>query len=125
MEIMLVVLIIGLLAGIVSINIRGIAPKSKEKTVLAQISNFETVVDTFYLDNDRLPKNLGELVSDPGGLPEWKAYLRRLPVDPWGNPYQYKSPGEHNDDFDVFSMGPDGQAGTDDDIGNWAKDEKR
>lgn len=123
-EIMLVVLIIGLLASIVGINIRGFAPKSKEKTVMAQISNLETVIDTFYLDNDRLPRNLEELVTDPGGLPNWKPYMRRLPKDPWGRPYQYKCPGTHNEDFDVFSMGPDGEPGTEDDLGNWAKDEE-
>ena len=122
-EIMLVVVIIGLLASIVGINIRGLAPKSKEKTVRAQISNFETVVDVFSMENDRLPRSLDELVNDPGGLPDWKAYMRRMPKDPWGNSYQYKSPGAHNDDFDIFSMGPDAQPGTDDDIGNWAEDE--
>jgi general secretion pathway protein G len=61
------------------------------------------------------------LVTAPSGLQSWRGpYLQRgVPKDPWGNPYEYRQPGQHNPSgFDLFSLGPDGREGNDD-IGNW------
>jgi len=77
------------------------------------------------LDNFRYPttsEGLNALVSNPGSAKNWNQYLANKPKDPWGNEYQYLSPGQKNKDFDVWSNGADGAAGgTDDnaDIGNW------
>ena len=76
------------------------------------------------IDSSAWQQGLQALVSRPTSGPaatNWKAYLDKLPTDPWGKPYQYRSPGEKNE-FDIFSFGKDGQAGGEGenaDIGNW------
>jgi general secretion pathway protein G len=80
----------------------------------------------YKLDNNRYPtteQGLDALVNKPTAAPEPRSYreggyIKRLPQDPWGNPYQMLSPGQFGK-IDIFSMGLDGEAGTDDDIGNW------
>lgn len=70
-------------------------------------------------------QGLDALVKKPSDGPQPRSYSTLLKsanalIDPWGNSYQYRRPGKHNQDtYDVFSMGPDGQDGTEDDIGNW------
>ena len=86
----------------------------------------------YKLDNTRYPttdQGLNALITKPDSEPAPRnykegGYIKRLPSDPWQGEYQLLSPGEHGT-IDVFSMGPDGQAGTDDDIGNWNLDKKR
>jgi general secretion pathway protein G len=69
------------------------------------------------------PRGLEALVNYPSSDPQptlWRRLLQKLPPDPWGHPYLYRMPGVHNpNSFDVYSMGPDGKADTNDDIGNW------
>jgi general secretion pathway protein G len=70
-------------------------------------------------------QGLQALVTRPDTDPkpsEWHQYMPSIPVDPWHHPYLYENPGKHNPNtYDLYSAGPDGKAGTDDDIGNWAQ----
>jgi general secretion pathway protein G len=137
-EIMAVVIIIGLLTGIVGTAIFSRVDQGKVTTAKAQISNLESVLELYRMDNGRFPtteQGLEALVREPAGEPAPRnyppgGYLRggQLPIDPWGEPYHYESPGQHNQhSFDLWSHGSDGSAGgegTDSDIGNWADREQ-
>lgn len=84
----------------------------------------KSALDELKVDTGSYPKGcngLLELVQQPAGATNWRGpYLDKLPVDPWGHKYIYEYPGKHNTNgFDLFSTGPDGKPGTDDDIGNW------
>jgi general secretion pathway protein G len=130
-EIMVVVVIIGLLAAIVAPNLIGNIDKAAVNRSKQDIRNIETALNLYRLDNFRYPttdQGLEALVTNPGETvaPNWKTggYLRRVPVDPWNNPYRYSSPGQRGE-FDIFSYGADGQEGgegVDADIGNWDLD---
>ena len=93
----------------------------------ADISVLEQAIETYRLDNLAFPDDLQALVAAPAGLarPERYregGYVRRLPEDPWGQPYQYRRPSRHGGQFDVFSLGADGREGgegNDADLGNW------
>ena len=124
LELILVITILGILAVLIVPNFVGVGERARHKTVVASIKELENNIARFEADVGRLPESLQELVEKPDDWPEeqtWHPYLRhgKLPVDPWGSPYQYVKPGEHNEDYDLFSPGPDRQPGTDDDIGNW------
>jgi general secretion pathway protein G len=133
-EIMAVVLIIGLLVTIVGVNIFAQVDKARVSTARTQIKQLEGVLEVYRLDNARYPtteQGLDALVHKPTGEPQPRnyppeGYLQggKVPVDPWGNAYQYASPGQHNPySFDLWSLGADGQAGgqgVNADIGNWA-----
>ena len=84
---------------------------------------FKSAIDQFEQDNGNYPKSLQDLVQQPADAKNWRGpYFTptNLPTDPWGNPYIYEYPGKHNKNgYDLFSTGPDGKTGTDDDIGNW------
>ncbi|HUZ06735.1 MAG TPA: type II secretion system major pseudopilin GspG [Candidatus Paceibacterota bacterium] len=89
-------------------------------------AGIKTALDYFKADTGHYPKGtngLLELVQQHSGTTNWHGpYLEKLPVDPWGHKYIYENPGKHNtNSYDLFSAGPDGRAGTDDDIGNWMK----
>lgn len=127
-EIMVVVVIIGLLAAIVAPNFFGQVDTATRNKAIADIRGLETSLNLYRLDNFRYPttaEGLEALVSNPGGAvtDTWKQYLPRVPSDPWNVPYQYRSPGQQSGgDFDVFTLGRDGQEGGDGpdaDIGNW------
>lgn len=126
LELLVVMVIIGLLAGYVGPKFFSQIGKSEVKTAQAQIVSLEKALDQFRLDVGRYPtteEGLGALNSAPAGLNKWDGpYLRKgVPLDPWEHAYQYRSPGEHGD-FDLFSLGKDGQPGGSDeaaDIVNW------
>ncbi|WP_227816835.1 type II secretion system major pseudopilin GspG [Nitrogeniibacter aestuarii] len=126
LELLVVMVIIGLLAGYVGPKFFSQIGKSEVKTAQAQIVSLEKALDQFRLDVGRYPtteEGLGALNSAPAGLNKWDGpYLRKgVPLDPWEHAYQYRSPGEHGD-FDLFSFGKDGQPGGSDeaaDIVNW------
>ncbi len=136
-EIMAVVLIIGLLSTIVGVAIFQQVDKGRITATRAQISNLEGVLELYRMDNARFPSNeqgLEALARPPAIPPEPRnypagGYLRggRLPTDPWGELYQYESPGQHNThSYDLWSFGADGQPGGeggDADIGNWPPEE--
>lgn len=128
-EIMVVVVIMGILAALVVPKMMG---RTDDARILAAKQDIATIMQglkLYRLDNQRYPttgQGLQALISMPTSSPipaNWKSggYLDRLSKDPWGNTYQYQSPGSHGE-IDVFSMGADGQAGgtgIDADIGSW------
>lgn len=129
-EVMVVVVIIGLLATVVMINVMPSQDRAMAEKARADISVLEQAIETYRLENLAYPPQqdgLQALVRAPAGLarPEryrQGGYIRRLPEDPWGNAYQYRHPGSHGGAFDVFSYGSDGNEGGDGDaadIGNW------
>jgi len=98
--------------------------RAKVAAARVSIAQIEVAVDTFEVDCGRYPtteEGLGALLRPPAGLAEWKGpYLKRMPTDPWGNPYVYLRPGRHNPNgYDVHSRGSDGRDGGGDDITNW------
>ena len=132
LEVMVVIVILGILASLVVPNLMGNKEKADQQKAVSDIVALENALDMYKLDNSRYPtteQGLEALVSKPQGEPEPRnyksdGYIKRLPQDPWGGAYQLMSPGEHGK-IDVFSMGLDGEAGTDDDIGNWNMDKKK
>ncbi len=126
-ELMVVIVIIGLLATVVAINVLPSQDRAMVGKARADISVLEQAIETYRLDNLTFPDDLQALVAPPAGLarPEryrQGGYVRRLPEDPWGNPYQYRRPSTHGGQFDVFSLGADGREGgegNDADLGNW------
>ena len=131
LEIMVVIVILGILASLVVPNLMGNKEQADRQKAVSDIVALENALDMYKLDNSRYPtteQGLEALVTKPQGEPEPRnyksdGYIKRLPQDPWGNAYQLMSPGEHGK-IDVFSMGLDGEAGNDDDVGNWNMDQK-
>lgn len=125
-EIMVVLLIIGLMAAVVAPQILGNQEEAQLKKAAVDIQQLEGALEMYKLRNNRFPtteQGLQALVSMPTidpvprNYPE-QGFIKRLPEDPWGNEYQLISPGE-TAAVDIYSLGPDGLAGTEDDIGNW------
>jgi general secretion pathway protein G len=120
-EIMVVVIILGLLAGLVLPRIMGSEEEAKIKTTGVQIKNLENALDSFKLDNGFYPttdQGLEALIKKPetGRIPnKWKegGYLKpaRIPKDPWGGDYHYFSPGSEGREYEIISYGPDGEPG--------------
>jgi len=112
LELLVVLVIIGLLAGFVAPHFFGQIGKSEQKVVVAQIDAFEKALDQFRLDVGRYPtteEGLAALVTRPGDEPRWQGpYLRRgVPLDPWGRAYVYRSPSASGVPFELFSAGKD------------------
>jgi general secretion pathway protein G len=126
LELLVVMVIIGLLAGYVGPKYFSQIGKSEIKATRAQIDGLGKAIDQFRLDVGRYPsteEGLASLITRPSNLNKWDGpYLsKNVPVDPWGNPYVYKSPGDHGD-YDLISYGKDGRPGGDGeaaDITNW------
>jgi general secretion pathway protein G len=115
LELLVVVAIIGLLVGYVAPRYFGQVDKSEVTTARAQIDALEKALDQYRLDTGRYPGTelgLNALVERPPNEPRWNGpYLRKaVPLDPWGRPYLYRSPGERGE-FDLVSYGKDGQPG--------------
>ncbi len=123
-ELMLVLVILGTLAAIVLPKFGNVSGKGKIAAAKTQIAAFKSACNMFEVEHGSYPKTLDDLVVQPSGMTEWHPYLESptVPLDPWGHPYSYVCPGRHNPyGFDVWSMGPDEQDGTDDDITNWGQ----
>ena len=126
LELLVVMLIIGLLAGYVAPKYFAQVGKSEIKIARAQIDAFDKALDQYRLDTAHYPsteQGLNALVTKPANEPKWAGpYLKKaVPPDPWGNAYVYKIPGDHGE-FDLLSYGKDGQlGGTGEaaDITNW------
>jgi general secretion pathway protein G len=126
LELLVVMVIIGLLAGFVAPRFFSQIGKSEVKTARAQIDALEKALDQYRIDTQHYPSSeqgLAALAQAPQGETKWQGpYLRKaVPNDPWGNAYQYRYPGEHGE-YDIFSLGNDGKpggAGEAEDIGNW------
>ncbi len=127
-ELMVVIVIIGLLAAIVTYNVLPLGDKGKIVKAKADISTIEGALDLYKLQNDSYPSTtdgLQALVSAPADADASKyqrgGYIKKLPLDPWGKPYLYASPGAHGE-ADVWTLGADkkeGGEGVNADIGSW------
>lgn len=131
-EIMVVVVILGILAAIVVPRLLNEPEKARRISAATQIRSIEEALGMFKLENGFYPsteQGLQALVEKPsvGRIPaHYKegGYIRKIPLDPWGQKYLYLSPGVHGD-FDLFSYGPDGESGgegEDADVANWNLD---
>lgn len=129
-EVMVVVVILGILAAMVVPKVMSRPDEARVVAARQDIASLMQALKLYRLDNRQYPtseQGLRALVEKPQQAPlpdNWKAggYVERLPMDPWGRPYQYLNPGLRGD-IDVFSFGADGVAGgegNDADIGNWS-----
>ena len=122
-EIMVVVIIIGILGALIIPQFMSTTQDAKISAAKSQVAELESALERFNLHMDRYPsteEGLQVLLTAPtGDEQKWRGpYIKKLPLDPWSNPFQYSYPGTHNaSSFDVWSKGPDGQ-GTGE-IGNW------
>ncbi len=126
MEMLIVLSIIALLMGMVIMSVSNFSGGAESTKVKADILAFKEMLAAYQLEAGSLPtteQGLSVLWAKPTVEPipaHWHAVLDQETKDPWNHSYQYRNPGKHNPDkYDVFSMGPDGQPDTDDDIGNW------
>lgn len=126
LELLVVMVIIGLLAGYVAPQYFGVVTKSEVKVTRNQIDAFEKALTAYRLDVGSFPaseQGLTALVKAPAGVKRWAGpYLsKEVPLDPWGNAYVYRFPGQHGP-YDILSYGHDGRPGgqgNDADIGSW------
>jgi general secretion pathway protein G len=129
LEIMVVIVILGVLASLTIPSLMGNKERADRQKAVSDIVTLENALDMYKLDNGRYPtseQGIRALISQPQLAPlprnyRSDGYVRRLPQDPWGNDYRIVSPGQHGV-IDVFSVGPDGESGNIDDIGNWNLD---
>lgn len=129
LELMVVIVILGLLASVVVPNLLGNKEKADQQKAVTDVVALENALDMYKLDNGVYPttdQGLDALVKKPSSDPMPRnyrdgGYIKRLPNDPWGRPYQYLNPGQHGT-IDIFTLGADGQeggTGANSDIGNW------
>jgi len=120
-ELLCVIAIITILAAVVVPKMVGRTEQARQAAVRADFSSMKTALDAFEVDNGHYPRNLQDLLQQPRDAKFWHGpYLDKMPIDPWGNAYIYTYPGKHiPNGYDLMSLGPDGKANTDDDIGNW------
>jgi general secretion pathway protein G len=131
-ELLIVVIILGVLAGLVGPRLFGRVGQSRQAAARVQIELLGAALDQFKLDVGRYPSSqegLQALQQSPGNAPGWEGpYLKKeVPKDPWGSPYQYRSPGEHGE-YDLTSLGSDGAAGGDGeatDVTSWGEGKTR
>ena len=127
-EMLVVIMIIGLIASLVAVNVIRQGESAKRTAARAQIGSFMNALGIYKLDTGVYPpttQGLQALRVKPGDLPNWAGpYLPKdVPADPWGRPYEYKYPGDHGEDPDVISLGADGVPGGDGnnaDIVSWS-----
>lgn len=110
-ELLIVIVIIGLLASLVAPAMFSKVSSSQKKTAAAQMQMFETALDTYRLDNGDYPDSLEELRKSDKSTWDGPYLPKELPLDPWGNPYAYKKPGEDGNAYYMASYGKDGQPG--------------
>ena len=125
-ELLLVMVILSVLAAVVVPKFTKRSEQARITAARTDIANLEVALDAFEIDTGRYPDSqvgLEALVEQPEVVNDWRGpYIKRgVPNDPWGNPYVYKYPGQHNTaGYDLHSCGPDGQNGSGDDIDNWS-----
>ena len=126
-ELLVVLLILGLLAGLVGPRVLKYLGGAKSDTAQLQIEEFGASLDLFHLEVGRYPiseEGLQALGEEPAGVNNWNGpYVKKtdIPLDPWGQPYHYASPGQHSD-YDLYSLGRDnaeGGEGEDEDVVSW------
>ncbi len=122
-ELLAVIMLLGIIAGIVVPKVFGQAEKGKWQASKTKVSSVSAKIESYALDVGRPPEQLQDMISKPGNADNWAGpYARDSDLkDGWGRVFEYKMPGEHGD-FDVISLGADGQPGGEKwarDIGNW------
>jgi general secretion pathway protein G len=119
-ELLLVMVILAILAAIVVPKFTGRTEQARVTAAKADISSMKVALGAFETDTGRFPttdEGLNALITPPPGIQGWtRPYLDKVPNDPWGHAYIYRSPGSNNKDFDLFSAGPDGREGSADDV---------
>lgn len=127
-ELMMVVIIIGILAAMVLPKFTGSVDKARKKIAVAGITSISTALEKYEMENGMFPtteQGLKALIEKPTSSPvprDWTTpYLNKEALDPWGQSYQYRCPGQENRDFDIWSIGPDAKDATEDDITSWKK----
>ena len=127
-EILVVLVILGLLIGLVGPRVLRYIDTAKSDTARFQIEAISAAFDFYRLDVGRYPtqaEGVAALVERPEGAARWSGpFLKgsEVPLDPWNRPYVYRVPGDHGGDYDLFSLGADGEEGGEDedaDVGNW------
>jgi general secretion pathway protein G len=128
-EIMVVVIIIGLLAAVIVPQVIDKVDQARITKARSDIQGLETALQMYRLDNSKYPttdQGLQALITQPTdpSIRHWRVggYLQRISKDPWGAEYQYQAPGTHGKEYDLYTLGADGQPGGDGvnaDIGNW------
>lgn len=117
LEIMLVLVIIAAIAGIAVVNIGSFQERGFRRTASAEISNLKTMLESYKLEVGTYPSQLSHLYEQPSDLADPSKWMKisKKPInpDPWGRPYEYTVNGS---DFELRSLGPDGQSGTEDDV---------
>jgi general secretion pathway protein G len=108
-ELMVVIVIIGMLAGLVAVNVLGSLEDANRGAAQAQISNFDNALTMYKLKHKKLPASLEGLINVPSGEPFLKSST--VPKDPWGKDYIYKAPGSNGRRYDIVSYGADGTQG--------------
>ena len=115
--------IISLLFYVVRPKLGGSEPAPIKEAWLDIHGGIKSALDAYEVDNGSYPKSLQDLLKQPSGATNWHGpYVDppKMPLDSWGRKYIYEYPGKHNTNgYDLFSAGPDGNAGTEDDIGSW------
>lgn len=116
LELLVVLVILGLLASYVGPKYFSQVGKSEQSVARSQVEAFSRALGTYRLDVGDFPsteEGLAALTTKPANASKWNGpYLdKSVPVDPWGRPYIYRSPGEHGRDFEIESLGKDGQPG--------------
>ena len=128
MELLIVIVIIGVLMGVAVVNLQDTPNQARTSAAEQEIRTISTALEMYQMHNSRYPTSdmgLKALVEKPGeSAKRWQkgGYLKgkKIPLDPWDNPYRYLHPG-NNGEFDVYSLGPDGRE-SDDDIVSWKLD---
>lgn len=110
-ELLIVMVILGLLASLVGPALFGKVDSSKIKTAQAQMQLISTALDTYRLDLGDYPDNLAELRASSKSNWDGPYFPKDVPMDPWGNPYVYKKPGDNGADYDLRSYAKDGKPG--------------
>jgi general secretion pathway protein G len=129
MEMLIVLSIIALLMGMAIFNLTGFKESAQRQKVDADILTIKEELSLYQLNSGSLPtteQGLKALVTRPTVEPipqNWHACAKEETMDPWNHPYQYRTPAKKSsEEYDLFSMGPDGLPDTDDDLGNWKTD---
>lgn len=129
-ELLIVVTILGILVAAVIPRLAGRTDQARAARADADVKgNIALALDLYELDAGKYPateQGLAALRTPPADAENWRGpYLKQEPIDPWKHPYRYLYPGSRNpQDYDLFSLGPDGIEGTTDDIVNWEKESK-
>ncbi len=126
-EVLLVLVILVILGSLATNVFIGTQDKANINAAKAQAGLISDPINRYRLDFGKYPAKIEDLWEEPSDTAmkdKWLSeYVEKLNNDPWGNPYQYLAEGKKNPKkYDFWSNGPDGQSGTDDDIGNWEKE---